>query len=55
MATMNESEYLRERARSCHRMARSTKLPNFIRQLEAQAAEFNRQAAELEALVAALK
>jgi hypothetical protein len=52
---VNESDYLRERAQGCYRMARSTKLSNVIRQLEAQAAEFERQAAELEARRASLR
>lgn len=52
---MNEADYLRERARSCLEAARSTALPHAIRQLEAQAAEFRRQAAVLEARLAALK
>jgi hypothetical protein len=52
---MNEVDYLRDRARNCYRMARSIKLPNAIRQLEAQAAEFDRQAAVLEARMASLR
>jgi len=51
----SESEYLRERARNCYRMARATRLPNAIRQFEQQAAEFDRQAAELEARMASLR
>jgi len=52
---MDESEYLRERARHCYRMARLTRLPNEIQRFEAQAAEFDRQAVELEARKAALR
>jgi len=52
---VDESEYLRERARHCYRMARLTKMPNDIARFEAQAAEFDRQAAELEARVASLR
>jgi hypothetical protein len=54
-ASVDESEYLRERARHCYRMARLTKMPNDIARFEAQAAEFDRQAAELEARVASLR
>lgn len=52
---MGESEYLRERARHCHRMARLSKMPSEIQRFEAQAAEFDRLAAELEARVASLR
>jgi hypothetical protein len=52
---MNESEYLRERAQECHRMARSTKLRAVVAQLEAQAAEFERRATALEARLDSLK
>jgi hypothetical protein len=52
---MDESEYLRQRAQSCYQMARSTKLSNVIRQLEAQAVEFDRRAAALEARRATLR
>ena len=52
---MGEAEYLRERAQSCYRMARLSNLPSVIRTLEAQAAEFERKAAELEARMASLR
>lgn len=46
---MNEAEYLRERAQSCHRIARSSILALDANRLEAQAAEFERRAAALDA------
>ena len=52
---MNEADHLRERAELCRRTARSTVLSQAAQQLQAQAAEFERQAANLEARLAALK
>ena len=52
---MDEAEHLRERARSCHRIARSLGLPSAVRQLEERAAEFERQAADLESRLANLR
>jgi len=52
---MNEAEYLRERAQSCYRLAKTVQLRSAIVQLEAQAAEFERRAAEFEARLKARK
>jgi hypothetical protein len=52
---MNEADHLRERARGCHRLALATKFTYAVKQLEAQAAEFERRAASLEARGASLR
>lgn len=52
---MNEAEHLRERAQTCLRAARSAVLSHAIQQLQAQAAQFERQAAILEARLAGMK